>query len=134
MRKLLTEIDELDRRRSRLLKFLDEREALDSLKNTYNSLIEQKALYERVAVNIQRIRDIELEISETKERISALTTQVIREVQASEQTIKAVQVLFYDIISRAIFMGENTEDVKFDIHASSSSRTPTTIDIDIPKI
>lgn len=133
MQKLLMEIDELDRCRSKLLKFLDEREALDSLKNTYNSLIEQKAMYERVAVNIQKIREIELEISETKEKISALTTQVIREIQANESTIKAVKLFFYDIIAQAIFVGENTDDVKFDIHASSLDRTPATIDIDIPK-
>ncbi len=133
MKKLLTEIDGLDQRRSKLLRFLDEREALDSLKNTYNSLIEQKALYERVSVNIQKIREIVLEISEIKEKLSTLTTQVIREVQASEQTIKEVKLLFYEIISNAIFVDENTEDVKFDISASSSTRTPTTIDIDVPK-
>jgi len=46
MKKLLVEVDGLDKRRSKLLKFLDEREALDSLKNAYNSLIEQKALYD----------------------------------------------------------------------------------------
>ena len=86
-----------------------------------------------VSGDIQKIRDIELEISETKERISALTTQVIREVQANTQAIKAVQMLFYDIISHAIFVGENTDDVKFTIDASSLNRTPTTIDIDIPK-
>ena len=62
-----------------------------------------------------------------------MTTQIIREVQASEHIIKDVKLLFYDITSQAIFVDEDTDDVKFDISASSSNRTPTTIDIDIPK-
>lgn len=113
MKKLLIEVDELDRHRSKLLNFLDEREALDSLKNTYKSLIEQKTLYEKVVLDIQKIQQIE--VSEIEAQISSLTTQVIREIQASAQTIKDIKLLFYDIISHAIFVGENTDDVKFDI-------------------
>ncbi len=133
MKKTMGEIVRLDERRRKLLKFLDEKEALDSLKNAYNDLVEQKAKYERVSGNIREIERVDLDISKIKERISAETTQVIQQVQACDALKKSLKTRFYDIISNAVFVDEDTEGVKFDISAESSRKIPADIDIDVPK-
>ena len=133
MEKTMGEIVRLDERRRKLLKFLDEKEALDSLKNAYNDLVEQKAKYERVSGNIREIERVDLDISKIKERISAETTQVIQQVQACDALKKSLKTRFYDIISNAVFVDEDTEGVKFDISAESSRKIPADIDIDVPK-
>lgn len=117
-----------------MLKFLDEQEALDSLKNAYNMLIGQKAAYEKYSGYIRQMKEIELEISKAKEMVSSAATRVIRDVQAGDRIIRELKTLFYDIICNAIFYDEDHEDVKFDIYASASGRKrPARIEIDVPK-
>jgi len=125
------ELIDLDTQRRKLLKFLDEREALDSLKNTYTILLEQKALYERYTSYTRQLKEQELKIAEAKEKISTTRKQVIQDRQASDKIVTELKTLFYDLIAEAIFE-EGSEKVKFDIPTTTSG-VPVHIEVDIPK-
>jgi len=130
---ILKKVSELEEERRKLYGILDEKNALDSIKNTYQQLIEEKAKLQKNMLSLDQIQEIEVKISELNTRLSETNTKVIHDLKQVENTIKNLIALFYEIISHAIFVDKDVEGAFFDIKAGANKKTPAKISIDVPK-
>lgn len=127
------EISGLEKRRSDLYRYLEEKKALDSLKHSYEKLIEEKASLARNDAYLKDIYELELSIAKIDEKISITITSIIEDIQNSQQQIKKIRTLFFDILKNAVSVDETTEGALFDIKASVNRRSPCNIKVEIPK-
>lgn len=130
---ILEKISNLEEERRKLYDILDEKNALDSIKNSYQQLIEAKARLQDNTFSINQIQEIEVKISELKTRLSETNTKVINDLQQVEDIVKNLISLFYDIISHAVFVDKDLEGAFFDIKTGSNKTAPAKILIDVPK-
>ena len=135
IQKLTEEISLLEARRSKLYGFLNEKKALDSIKNTYQLLIDKKAELEKVRISIERLQELEKEIAEINSKISNIVKSIINVIDKEIKKIEEIKKLFYDIVEYAIFVDEYSSEHKmvFDIKATSSQRNPVDIIVSIPR-
>ncbi len=131
--RITKEISQLETRRVKLYKYLEEKKALDSLKHSYEMLIEEKATLARNDAFINQINELTLRISETSEKISAAITSIIKDIQGSQEKIRELRALFFEILKNAVMVDENTEGAVFEIRESESRKAPCKIQVDIPK-
>jgi uncharacterized protein YydD (DUF2326 family) len=127
------EISALEMRRSKLYKFLEEKRALDSLKHSYEKLIEEKAALARNDAFLKEINELTLSISETSEKISNTITSIIKDIQGNQEKIREIRALFFGILKNAVMVDENTEGALFEIKVSENRRSPCKIRVDVPK-
>lgn len=136
---LSTEIEELknkisviEKRRSALYRVLDEKNALDSLKNTYQLLIEEKAKKEKLVGSIDSLRKIDEDLLILNKLRSEAVSDISSELNGVQEQIKSIRSLFLDIISASINV-ENMKEAVFDIRPSPNMGSPLAFDIDVPK-
>jgi len=132
LEKTLNEIVIFEKRRTELLNYLNEQKALDSLKNSYKELIEEKSKLEKNKALLHEIKDIELKISRKKSEQNTINTKIIEEFQKIEAEIKQLRDLFFDIVKNTVFVNEKSEGLVFHISAKSGSK-PINFDLTIPK-
>jgi uncharacterized protein YydD (DUF2326 family) len=130
---ILKKISGLEEERRRLYKMLDERDALDSIKNSYQQLIDEKAKLQENKLSIKQIQEIEVEISQLNTRLSEINTKVINGLHQADEALKNLTSLFFDIISHAIFVDKDTEGAYFTIKPGANRESPAKIKINIPK-
>lgn len=133
IKQILEKVSKLEKERRKLYEILDEKNALDSIKNSYQQLIEEKAKLQKNMFSINQIKEIEVEISKLNTRLSQTNTKVIDDLQKVDDIIKNLTSLFHDIISHAIFVGKDIEGAFFDVKSMANKRSPAKILIDVPK-
>jgi uncharacterized protein YydD (DUF2326 family) len=131
---LSMEIVKLEEERSSIYKILDEKKALDSLKNAYQELIVKKTKLETSKVNLQKIDKIDIEISYISTELSTIKTKLLEQVQDIEQQVKNLRALFYDVLENSIFFDEDKSGFAFEIsNVIKSTSAPIKFEIDVPK-
>jgi len=132
---ILKKISDLERRRSELYRFLEEKEALDSIKNAYEELTKEKTI---LSGNMQRIKEIEdykEKMSVNQVSISELQLKIQNMLRDNGTYIDEFRKLFLDILENAISFDSNVEG-HFDIAIKdriSKDKMPFEIKISIPK-
>jgi uncharacterized protein YydD (DUF2326 family) len=111
---------------------LNEKKALDSIKNTYQLMIEEKAKKEKIAGSIESVRRIEKDLFIQNKLRSEAVSEIASELNAVEKQIESIRSIFLDIVSESIHVG-SAEDAIFDIHPAPDMKSPIRIDIEIPK-
>ena len=136
---LLTEIEELknkisslEKRRTILYRMLDEKNALDSLKNTYQLLVEEKTKREKLVVSIESIQKIDDALLIQNTLMSEAVSNISSELNGVQEQIRSIRSLFLDIVSASI-QAESMNEAVFDIRPSPDMRSPVEFDIDVPK-
>lgn len=125
-------ISALESERSRLLKVLDEKKALDIIKNTQALLTEERIKKERILSPLSQIKKTENDISNNNHEISQTINNISKEIQDAKENIKRLESIYYEIISTKM-PGDDLKNAAFNISYSQNKKSPLTIRIDIPK-
>ena len=129
----LKDISEMEQERSSLYTFLEEREALDSIKHTYEQLIDEKARMERTMATIDNLQSIEKSIADIQMEISSAIRKIIADVEQGKDKIAELHSLFSEILESAVLVDESIEGSYFDVSATADRRSPLNISIGVPK-
>jgi uncharacterized protein YydD (DUF2326 family) len=119
-------------KRSKLYKVLDEKQALDSIKNTYQLMVEEKTKKEKLRHSIESIDKIDEELRQQNSLISEVISNIAKDINSVRQRIDAISSTFIEIIKDCIHVIDVSEAV-FDIRPSPSVRSPLKISIEVPK-
>jgi len=133
---VLNEISNLEIKRSNYYKGLDEKGALDSIKNTYEELIIEKSELEKNLQVIKQIDEYQDMLTNLNVTISEVRRLISIELKEFEDKINDLRKLFFDILKKAIFVDESYDTAYFNITLNpSANRTklPFDIEIEIPK-
>jgi len=130
--KLRKEVMRLEERRSELYKLLDEKKVLDSIKNTYTLLIEEKTKKERWLTVTSQIEGINDKINNKNIEISQKVSDISKEMNEIKPKIDKIANLFFSIVKDSIRVNDITEAI-FDISSNPSNQSPLEISIDVPK-
>lgn len=129
---LREKLADFEEKRSTLYKILDEKEALDSIKNTYSMLIEEKSKKERLSASILQVKEIENEIIKTNNKITESISSISNDIDLIQDRINSITSIYFDIVKESISLGDMKE-VVFDIRSSPDMNSPVKIKIDVPK-
>lgn len=133
---ILNDISNLEIKRSNFYKGLDEKGALDSIKNTYEELIIEKSELEKNLQVIKQIDEYQDMLTNLNVTISEVRRLISNELKEFEDKINELRKLFFDILKKAIFVDESYDNAYFNITLNpSANRTklPFDIEIEIPK-
>ena len=136
---LKKDIDEMDlkiiifeKERSKLYKRLDEKKALDVIKNTQIALTEEKIKKERILLPILQIKKIDKDVANIHDEITQTISGISKEIELSKHNIRRLSSIYYEIIETKI-QGEEIKEAFFEISSSLSMTSPLKINIEIPK-
>jgi len=133
---ILNDISNLEVKRSNFYKILDEKGALDSVKNTYEELIIEKTDLEKNIQVIKQIDEYQEMLSNLNVTISEVKLLISQELKEFESKIDELRKLFIDILKNAIFVDESYDNAYFDIvlkPTANRKKLPFDIEIEIPK-
>lgn len=125
-----------ENKRSSLYKTLDEKGALDSIKNTYEDLIIEKTDLEKNLQLIKQIDEYQEMLTNLNVTISEVRRLISVEIKEYQERIDELRKQFIEILKNAIFVDESYENAYFDITPNPSSnrkKLPFNIEIEIPK-
>ncbi len=132
LEKLLQEIIDLETQRETIYKTLNEKKALDSLKNTFQELIIKKSELEKNKIELKKIDVLDLEISKEDKELKSVKTEIVEVIQEIDETIKKIRALFYEVLENTIFFDEDKTGFAFEI-ANTSKGKPLKFEVDVPK-
>jgi uncharacterized protein YydD (DUF2326 family) len=133
---VLNDISNLEIKRSNFYKALDEKGALDSIKNTYEELIIEKTDLEKNLQVIKQIDEYEEILINLNVTISEVRRLISNELKEFESKVDELRKLFLDILKNAIFVDESYDNAYFDIvlnPTANRKKLPFDIEIEIPK-
>jgi len=133
---VLNDISNLELKRSNYYKLLDEKGALDSIKNTYEELIIEKTDLEKNLQVIQQIDEYQEMLTNLNVTISEVRRLISNELKEFESKIDELRKLFINILKKAIFVDESYDNAYFDIKQNPNAnrkKLPFKIEIEIPK-
>jgi uncharacterized protein YydD (DUF2326 family) len=128
-----SEVANLEIRRSQLFEWLQEKQALDALRNAYERITQESELYERSAARIKALEEEEQKIAETNAQISETILNIVRERNTQDDAIRDIRKTFFDILKNSIYLDESIEDAYFDITTTNRADSPLKIEIEVPK-
>jgi uncharacterized protein YydD (DUF2326 family) len=132
LQKITDSISSLETRRSELYKILEEKKALDGLKNSYSYLVSEKSKREQLGTSVNQLNDLNNDVVKLNERISVTVTNIFNETRKVESEISQIQTLFLDILNSAIRIS-NLDEAVFDIRPTPKVSSPFNITVDVPK-
>lgn len=133
---VLNDISNLEIKRCDFYKALDEKGALDSIKNTYEDLIIEKTDLEKNVQVIKQIDEYQEMLTNLNVTISEVRRLISNELKEFESKIDELRKLFLDILKNAIFVDESYDNAYFDIKQNPTAnrkQLPFDIEIEIPK-
>lgn len=135
-KEIIDEISFLEKKRSELYKRLDEKGALESIKNTYEQLTTEKSQLAGNLAILTQVDEIQEMLSNLEITISEIKRDMLTELKIYEAQINSLRTLFQDILENAIFLEDESPSGYFDISPKLTSRRnelPFKIDVEIPK-
>ena len=133
---VLNDISNLEIKRSNFYKALDEKGALDSIKNTYEELIVEKSDLEKNLQVIQQVDEYQEILNKLNVTISEIKLLISQELKEFEAKVDELRLLFINILRNAIFVDESYDNAYFDIKQNPTAnrkKLPFDIEIEIPK-
>jgi uncharacterized protein YydD (DUF2326 family) len=133
---VFSELSQLENKRSKLLKELQEKGLLDKIETTYEKLIQEQSSLERQTQILIQVDDYNRLLSDQEIVLSQVKRDLIEDIQKNQNELNDLRQLFRDILTSAIFMEKEDSTGYFDIALSSNSRKanlPFKIDVTTPK-
>jgi uncharacterized protein YydD (DUF2326 family) len=130
---VMSDITALERKRQKLYNLLQEKGAFDSIRHTYEQLIEEKVDLERSSAKLTQLLEMQSSIAKLRLRLSELTSAIIEDIRASQEQINALRLLYKEILENAIFVDKSTQGGYLDVQEDSSKRPPIDIIVNVPK-
>lgn len=129
----LGEISLLEGRRQRLYRLLHENGAFDSIRHTYEQLIQEKVSLERDHAALNRLAELDAELARLKTRAAELIEGILADVNGSESVINDLRHLFDEILEAASSVPEDKLGGYLDIEATAHQVSPVNITVHVPK-
>ena len=136
LEKIEKSITELELERSRKYDVLNEKGALDSIKNSYDKYIEKKSYVDQYAGYIQQHDDYLSQQSSKKLEIEKDKKNITDDLKSSEEVVQDLRKLFLEILENAIFLDAEFSKSFFDINPKPGNKIkslPFEIVTEIPK-
>jgi uncharacterized protein YydD (DUF2326 family) len=125
-------ISKFETERAKLYKLLNEKEAFDSIKNSYSRLVEEKAKRERLITYTVQNDEINKKINENNLKITKNIQKIAVDISNSKSKINDITKIFFELVSEILFL-EKPEDAIFSFQTDTRMNSPLNITIDIPK-
>jgi len=129
---IINKISSFEQNRSKLFKILEEKGALDSLKNSYEELINEKVKLQKPATYLEDIEKNEKEILELKTELNNLNKSIYDDFKEFEEVIENLRTLFIELLTNSITVEDKSGNAYFNIKIISNLKNPIKIDIEIP--
>lgn len=126
-------VKELEKTRKRLFEYLQERKALDAIRNAYERITHESEQYERNASRINALDEEEQRIAHTNAEISEAIARIVDQCKVYEDKVRDIRRTFDDILRNTIYVGEDMNDAFLNISPQSRRTTPINIEIEVPK-
>ncbi len=133
---IFKELSSLELERSKLLKDLQEKGALDKLEKTYEDLIKEQSLFERQNQILSQVDEFNRILSDQEIVLSQVRRDISEDVQKAQSDLNNLRELFTEILASAIFIDENDSSGYFDValtHNKRKGTVPFKIDVNVPK-
>lgn len=132
IKKLSEKIAELEERRSELYDQLEQKNALDTLKNSYLQLIEEKTKKAKLLSFTGQIESLDRDIYLKIEQLTKSIQDIKAQLDPVQDKINEIAGLFLEITKKVVNNIEGGKAV-FSIKPTPDMRSPLTIIIEIPK-
>jgi len=137
IRQIADELSALEGQKGLLLRHLDEKGELDSITNTYEELISEKATLERSVQLLRQIDEGAGRLQEIELSMSEARVGMARDMKKAEGVLDDLRRLFREVIDSAVFLGEGQAgSAYFDVSVRPGARRnelPLKVEIEIPK-
>ncbi len=130
--KISETISDLEEKRAELFGQLEQKKALDSIKNSYLQLIEEKAKKVRLLTFVNQIESLEKDIYEKIDQINDAIQNIKAQLNPIQKQINEITNLFFEITKTVVSSTEGGKAV-FTIKPSPDMRSPLKITVEIPK-
>lgn len=125
-------INNLEQKRKELYKLLDEKGALDSIKNTYKSLLGIKVDQQSNKKYLEELEDIGDKISYYDVEISKKVREINESLKENRDKLDRLRLLFKEIVKNILPSEKDSETAFFDIDSTLDKRSPLNLKISIP--
>lgn len=130
--KIKSEINSLENQRKKMFKRLEEKKALDGLKNTYSTLIEEKAKKERLETLVKNINNLDDELYIENENLAKEIKKIKIQIDSCKNKELELSKLFFEITEKVL--GKKvSEGATFSIIPSPKKNSPLSINLEVPK-
>jgi uncharacterized protein YydD (DUF2326 family) len=140
IKQTLEEIEEemelLDLKRAENYKVLNEKGALDSIKNSYENYILKKSHIDQFTGYISYYDDYTEKKMSKKADVQKNKSEIVTAIKKQLETVDNLRTLFIEVLANAIFANEDFGKSFFDIEISPSSKInslPFKVDVQVPK-
>lgn len=133
---ILKEISDHEQTRSDLYKRLEEKGALESIKNTYEQLTIEKTQLAGNLQILQQIEELQGMMVDLNVTISEIQRDILTDLKKYEAMINEFRTLFLEILQNAIFLEDDSPAGFFAIESrpdAKRNQLPFKIEVEIPK-
>ena len=129
---VLKDISELERKRSVLYGYLEEKGALDSIKNTYQNLISEKTALSKPVQVIDQIDSFSHQLASLNVEISKLKKGIFDDLEHEKDQIREIKLLFLDILKHALAIQDGIDKSYIEIEPQTKG-LPIKIEVEVSK-
>ncbi len=134
LKSLVDGVSQWEARRSVLYGRLQERKALDSMKHSYETLVETKAELQKTKDTLNSVNSIKRAIFSIESGISDSIGRIVRDLDHASGAIDELGTLFREVVRRAFLVDSDVEGAGLDIQTTVNRAAPITFDIRVPRI
>lgn len=116
---ILKEITLLEDKRSKIYKLLEKKGALDTVKNTFESLTNEKIKLEKNSMLLKQIENLQMEVMRLNTKIQEKKLDILDDLKEYSEQINKLRKLFIDIVNDTT---GNMGDSYFDIPISEKAK------------
>ncbi len=126
-------IIELESRRITLYKTLDEKEAMDSIRNSYEELIEYRSQLQQNLAVTGKIAQLNEAIADLDLQISGDVKNLVAQQLVFADKVEELQGIFTDFVHTVVGQSQSIGSAYFDIKTRPDKRSPVQVTIEVPK-
>jgi len=132
---VLSEISEIESRRSSLYKQLQSEGVLKPIENIYRQITEEKTALERNLHTVREIEEFQDMLASLNVTMSQTQEKIIKSIKEYHNEIDELRKLYKEILENTVFKGETDDKAYFGISFSKLKKNslPFKISVEIPK-
>ncbi len=123
----------LEARRSELYKRLDEKNAFDSIKSAYKTLLEEKNALDSKSSFLNQLDDVELSISNQRTEVTKCVAEIVKEKTSLNIALERPKEIFLDIVANSVDTTDSDTETHFNIEPRLHSTSPFKFSIEVPR-
>jgi len=133
---VLSEISEIENRRSSLYKQLQSEGVLEPIESIYRQITEQKTELERNLQSAKQIEELQDMLASLNVTMSQTQEKIIKSIKLYQKEIDELRKLYKEILESTVFKGETDDRAYFDISFSKLKKNnlPIKFSVEVPRL